>query len=94
MQINLTNEMILSDIKDFEARIQMAKEKPAALPAKPSVWKERKKHRALKRELESEISHVQGLIAIAMTALTPDACQSVNFVNFVNKREQYATFNH
>ncbi len=91
MQITLTSEMILSEIQDFEARIQKAREKLSVLPAGPSTWKERKKHRASKRELEGEISHVQGLISIAMTALTPDECQSVNFVN---KQGRYATFNH
>lgn len=88
MQLELTDEMILADIKGFEARIQMAKDKLIALSAEPSTWKERKKHRALRREYEGEITHVQGLITIARSALTPDECQ------FVNKRGRYATFNH
>lgn len=77
MQIELTDEMILADIKGFEARIQMTKDKLAALPAEPSSWKERK----IRRELESEISHVQGLITIARSALTPNKCQSVKEVS-------------
>jgi len=69
MKIKLTNEIILADILSFETRIQSAKDKLAVLPPGPSSWKERKKHRAIKRELENEINHVYGLISIAESAL-------------------------
>ncbi len=82
--ILLTNKEIHDDIRAFGERILDAQSKLESLPAEPSIWKERK----IRRELESEISHVQGLISIARSALTPDECQ------FVNKRERYATFNH
>ena len=65
----LTNDMLLDDIAGFEQRIQAAREKLDALPAAVINWKDHKKIKTKRRELESDIKHIRGLISIAEEAL-------------------------
>ena len=65
----LTNDMILDDIAEFQNRIQISREKLAALPATAIDWKEHKKIKAKRNEMESEISHIKILIGYAKEAL-------------------------
>ena len=67
--ITLTNDMILDDIAGFQNRIQVAREKLDALPAAVINWKDHKKIKTKRRELESDIKHIRGLISIAEEAL-------------------------
>ena len=76
-KLELTNEIILNDIKGFKARIQTARDRLAALPCGQFLsYKERKKYQAKRREFEGEIVHINNLIAIARSALKPFDCQT------------------
>ena len=71
VNLKLTNEIILADIEGFKKRITAARVKLEALPSGQSLsWKEKKKHRAKRRDFEGEIEHVNNLIAIARSAMT------------------------
>ena len=70
--LELTDEMILNDIAGFEDRIAAARVKLAGLQeSSPSGWKERKRLKAKRRELEGEVVHIDNLISIARSALNP-----------------------
>ncbi len=71
--MKISNEIIFKDIAGFKARIAAARVKLAELKLKdpPSNWKQRNKEKAKRREFEGEITHVNNLIAIARSALTP-----------------------
>lgn len=68
--IQLTDEMILSDIAGYEQRIEMAKQKLSELPLSAVNWKDRKKIQGTKRELEGEITHIRQIIRYANEALS------------------------
>lgn len=65
----LTDEDIREDIRNYEERIQAARDKLAALPADTANWKGRKKNKAKRRELKNEITHILKLIEYAKKAL-------------------------
>ena len=67
--MHLTIKDIENDIQKFQDRIEAAREKLIALPATEIDWKEHKKIKAKRHELESEISHVRKLIGYAIEAL-------------------------
>ncbi len=71
--LELTNEMIRSDIAGYEQRIEMAKQKLVELPSWAASWKERKKLQDIKRALEGEVRHVRHLIRHATEALNEQA---------------------
>ena len=66
----LTDEDIMKDIKEFEKRIQAAREKLSELPKTAETWQARKKSMEKGRILESEIEHIKRLMAIAVEALS------------------------
>jgi len=65
----LTREMVLSDIKQFQARISAAQSKLTRLPSGYLSFAENKKREATRRELEGEIFHVTRLIGYAKEAI-------------------------
>ncbi len=72
----LTDEVILKDIAGFKDRIAVARVKLEKLNGQmPSGWKEKKKLKAKKRDLDGEITHVNSLIGIARTALDTSESQ-------------------
>lgn len=69
MRIELTEDMIRSEIQAFQDRIQAAWETFEKLPVTASTWQGRKKLKAQRRWLEGEVEHVQTLIRYAQEAL-------------------------
>ena len=75
-RLELTDRIILADIAIFKARIAAARAKLEKLNEQmPSGWKEKKKLKAKKRDLDGEITHVNSLIGIARTALDTSESQ-------------------
>jgi hypothetical protein len=68
-ELQLTDEIILSDIAGYEKRIILAKEKLAELPSSADGWKERKKLQDTKRALDADIKHIRQMIGYATEAL-------------------------
>jgi hypothetical protein len=69
-RMELTDEMILSNITGYRERIREAEIKLSELPAATSGWKDGQKLEAQKRALRSEVGHVENLIRIAQEGLT------------------------
>jgi hypothetical protein len=69
MQIELTNEMILDDIAEFQNRIKSAREILAELPTGYLTYPENKNREKQRRDLEAEIRHVQKMMGYAQEAL-------------------------
>ncbi len=65
----LTNDDIRDDIKAFEERIEVARDKLAGLQEGTLLYRENKKREHARRILHNEILHVQNLIHIATEAL-------------------------
>ena len=72
-ELQLTDEMILSDIAGYEQKIEMAKKKMAELPESAVSWLERKKLKDKKRALESDIKHISHIIKYAIEARNEQA---------------------
>ena len=72
-ELQLTDEMIRSDIAGYEQRIETAQEKLAELPDSAASWKERKKIQDTKRALEGDIKHISHIIKYAIEALNEQA---------------------
>ena len=68
MQI-LTDQEIRGDIQNYEQRITAAREKLAMLPEGYLSFANHKKREKERRELQTEIQHVQTLIRYAQGAL-------------------------
>ena len=66
----LTDEDILEDIREFEQRIQAARDKLSELPETADTWPAKKKLKEKRYILGSEIEHVKRLISIAEEALS------------------------
>jgi predicted nucleic acid-binding Zn-ribbon protein len=66
----LTDDDIREDIREFEKRIQDARDKLATLPETATTLKARKKLKEKRYILTSEIEHVKRLVSIAEEALT------------------------
>ena len=69
MQIQLTPEDIEQDIENFLTRIEQAKAKLANLPTGYFPYSEHKKREKQRRDLQTEIKHVENLIRIAQEGL-------------------------
>lgn len=63
--LNLSKAEIEQDIRIFQERIEKAKGKLSRLPTHRLPFAEHKKREKLRRELLTEIIHVEGLIKIA-----------------------------
>ena len=72
-ELQLTNEMILSDIAGYKQKIKTAKQKLAELPESTASWKERKKLKDKKQALEGDIKHIRQMIGYATEALNEQA---------------------
>ena len=64
MQIELTTENILKDIEGYQSRISTARERLESLPAGRLAYPGHKKREKQRRDLQADITHVQGLIRI------------------------------
>lgn len=69
MQIELSEQDILSDIRAYEVRLQKAQDALQMLPGGYVDYKEYKKREKLKKEYVEEIKHVEHLISLAQEAL-------------------------
>ena len=68
--IELTDSIIKKDIAEFQQRIDAARKKLATLSIKkPKDWKDGRKLKIQRRNLEGEIDHCRHLIDIATEAL-------------------------
>ena len=69
-KLELTDKIILEDIRGFKKRIWITKEKLAKLDEQtPTDWKGKKRLRAKRLECIGEVEHVNNLIAIAQSAM-------------------------
>jgi len=68
MQLHLTEQDIQADIAAYQARIQLARDKLATMPATASTYKEIKKLGTQRRALQDSINHVYRLVAYAEAA--------------------------
>jgi predicted nucleic acid-binding Zn-ribbon protein len=70
-ELILTQADIAADIEAYQARIQSARDKLAAMPADmatASTYKEQKRLKAQRRVLQDEINHVYRILAYAEAA--------------------------
>jgi len=63
--LQLTNNDIREDIRGFEQRIQIAREKLAVLPEGYLPYLEHKKREKVRRACEDEVKHCQQLMVYA-----------------------------
>ena len=68
-ELILTRASIEADIKEYQVRIQSARDSLAVLPATAPTFKERKKLERLRHGLLSEIAHVNIIMDYAREAL-------------------------
>jgi len=66
--MELTRQSILSDIKNYQQRIEGLGLKLSTMPAEPTDWKEKKKVKADGRRWTEEIKHVRRLLSYAAEA--------------------------
>ena len=69
MYLQLTDKDILADIREFQKRIQTARDKLAALPEGHLPRKDHKKREKQRLELSTEVKHCTALIGYAEEGL-------------------------
>ena len=67
-ELILTQADIAADIEAYQARIQSARDKLAAMPATASTYKEQKKLKTQRRAIQDNINHVFRILAYAEAA--------------------------
>ena len=65
----ITDENIMSDIQEYESRIQEAELELSKLPTAQLPYQQHKAREATRRELKSESEHVRRLLGYAAEAL-------------------------